>query len=337
MHENKSIKYYIKNDDYKKYYENTNTIVKSNDILITACSQNIKYTLISTKWNNYPYHGCIRFTEIKINLKYLIYYMNIEEFIKNILNQQSGSVVKYSNASHFQKSKIRILKDKILTKYNLQDKFDEIDKLKEELEETKIKYQDEINKLMEPFVNNEKILNDNESIKSNITEQETELPEELKDIPTITKLKTESEKSDSETKSEQHQNKFDISDLVEIPIVIKDYYSYWYNTKTEEIYSFNEKNQKWKLNKSSTLKEHCKKEIELIKSNLKKLFKSKSDKLVKSNKILLDINLSDEKKNKSLKQQITSYKTKLNNKSIEKSDEFSSDLEKELENKFNLL
>ena len=41
-------------------------------------------------------------------------------------------------------SKIRILKDKILTKYNLQDKFDEIDKLKEELEETKIKYQDEI-------------------------------------------------------------------------------------------------------------------------------------------------------------------------------------------------
>ena len=70
---------------------------------------------------------------------------------------------------------------------------------------------------------------------------------------------------------------------------------------------------------------------------MKKLFKSKSDKLVKSNKILLDINLSDEKKNKSLKQQITSYKTKLNNKSIEKSDENSSDLEKELENKFNLL
>ena len=202
------------------------------------------------------------------------------------------------------------------------------------IEETKIKYQDEINKLMEPFVNNEKILNDNESIKSNMTEQETELPEELKDIPTITKLKKESDLSDSETKSEQHQNKFDISDLVEIPIVIKDYYSYWYNTKNEEIYSFNEKNQKWKLNISTSVKEHCKKEIELIKSNLKKLLKSKSDKLVKSNKILLDINLSKNKKNKSKKQQLV---VKLNNKSIEKSDDNSSDLEKELENKLNLL
>ena len=48
-------------------------------------------------------------------------------------------------------SKIRILKDKILTKHNIQNKFDDIDKLKEELEETKIKYQEEINKLMEPF------------------------------------------------------------------------------------------------------------------------------------------------------------------------------------------
>ena len=322
--------YVIINEKYDKY------IVNRGDILIgTAgtCGRIIKSEIKKA----YHVHNMPKFLNLKINKNYLYYYLQMlinNDFIKK---NTSGSVLGTLKMETIINIKIRILKDKILTKHNIQDKFDEIDKLKEELEETKIKYQDEINKLMEPFGNNEKLSDDNESIKSNMTEEEIELPEELKNIPTITKIKKESEKSDSETKSEQHQNKFDISDLVEIPIVIKDYYSYWYNTKTEEIYSFNKKNQMWKLNKSSSIKEHCEKEVELIKSDLKKLFKSKSDKLVKSNKILLDINLSDEKKNKSLKQQITSYKTKLNNKSISKSDENSSDLEKELENKFNLL
>lgn len=311
-------------------YSNNYNYECKNNLLISRVG-NMTITILNGKYYiNENGFICINIKINKLLFAYTI--INYKDKIKNLQNKSAQPVINKTNLSNL---KICILKDKILTKY--QDKFDEIDKLKEELEETKIKYQDEINKLMEPFVNNEKILDDNESIKSNMTEQETELPEELKDIPTITKLKTESEKSDSETKSEQHRDKFDISDLVEIPIVIKDYYSYWYDTKTEEIYSFNEKNQKWKLNKSSTLKEHCKKEIELIKSNLKKLFKSKSDKLVKSNKILLDINLSENKKNKSLKQQTTCYKTKLNNKSIEKSDDNSSDLEKELENKLNLL
>ena len=44
---------------------------------------------------------------------------------------------------------ILILKDKILTKHKLQDKFDEVDKMKEDLEKTKKIYQEDIEKLME--------------------------------------------------------------------------------------------------------------------------------------------------------------------------------------------
>ena len=100
----------------------------------------------------------------------------------------------------FTNIKIRILKDKILTKYKLQDKFDEVDKLKDELESTKKTYQEEIKKLMEPFkideteyIDND--LNSEKSTKSiNLsTSQDNlddlEIPEELNE-PLIKPIKS---------------------------------------------------------------------------------------------------------------------------------------------------
>lgn len=349
----KILKYYIKKNDYEIYYKNTNTIVKHNDILMTACSQNMNYCIIPMKWNNYPYHGCLKFTDIKINIKYLIYYMNIDSFINNILNLQNGSVVKYSNASHFQNSKIKILKDKILSKHKLQDKFDEVDKMKDELEKTKKTYQEEIVKLMEPFkIDVEDGMNDNLSNKSANTTK-TINSEKSKQIKSIKSDTNTNSNSDSDTNSDSDDGESELkksniskSDLIELKKITKDGYTHWFNPKSNEIYSFNMKTSKWIKAKpnvkiydiySDEIKEIIVKSSKDMKEKKNKSTKSKV--IVKETKENLDDNLTQTlnfiatKSNQVKGQTVSKYKTKTQSNAKYISDSDSEDLD-ELEKKF---
>jgi type I restriction enzyme, S subunit len=134
--------YYISKLVHEKYYEKSSNTVKKNDILLTACSQKLNFTKVPKEWNNYAYHGCIKFSNIeKISTNYLISYMNSDIFTKNILAMQSGSVVQYSNASTFTKSIIKIPKSKTSMK-DLEKEFERIDELKTKLENTEKQYEE---------------------------------------------------------------------------------------------------------------------------------------------------------------------------------------------------
>ena len=189
--EEKKIKYYITNKDYDLYYKNTNTIVSTNDILLTACSSKIKFIKVSEMWEKYPYHGCIRFTDIKININYIFYYMMTDSFTDYILKLQSGSVVKYSNASHFQNTLIQVPTPSTMKKYNLEKLFNEIDQIKERLETTKKEHEKEVNLLMKPFENktqvkvqikSEKIIDSDEDTTEEEPQPKKELTKEIKKV-----------------------------------------------------------------------------------------------------------------------------------------------------------
>jgi type I restriction-modification system DNA methylase subunit len=148
---NEKLKYYIRKNDYNLHYKGGNNIVKTNDILISACSQHINYLKIPIIWDQFPYHGCIRITNININLHYLIYYMSSDIFIDNILKLQTGSVVKYSNASHYQKIKIKLPLDRQLID-NLNPLFEEIETLQNEITIADILYKQYIKELSDEAI-----------------------------------------------------------------------------------------------------------------------------------------------------------------------------------------
>jgi type I restriction-modification system DNA methylase subunit len=88
------------------------------------------------------------------NIKYVFYYLKID--INILEHGYDGACHKNLSSSYLNKIKIKVLKEKNILKSNLTNKFDEVDKLKEELELTKKTYQEEINKFTEPFKINEK-------------------------------------------------------------------------------------------------------------------------------------------------------------------------------------
>lgn len=172
---NKLSDYVVINKKYDKY------IAIKDDILISTagtCGRIIKLKFDK----GYHAHHMLKFINIKINKDYLYYFMLLNfdnDFIKNNTN---GSVLGHLKMEKILNTKIKILKDNIMTKHKLQDKFDEVDKLKEDLEITKNTYKEEINLLMEPFKLDED--DDNTSIKTTYTENleiQDELEEELKE------------------------------------------------------------------------------------------------------------------------------------------------------------
>jgi type I restriction-modification system DNA methylase subunit len=191
------LKYYILKKDYDTYYKNTNNIVITNDLLITSCSQNISYYKIPIEWNNFPYHGCIRITNINMDINYLTSYMSSKIFINNILKQQNGSVVKYSNASHYNKIIIKIPKDKSLID-NLQPLFHEFEELQKEIKELDETYNEYLQELSKSAIKNQEILNSNNDNYEETNEISNENLNETYDIdnePITIKSETSSKKS----------------------------------------------------------------------------------------------------------------------------------------------
>jgi type I restriction-modification system DNA methylase subunit len=180
------------------------------------------------------HHGWIMKMKTNVSKNYIGF--SILNKTNEIMDNLNGSNQKGLNQDKFYSFKIRVPKDKIFTKYKLQEKFDEIDKLKEELELTKTKYQEEIKILMEPFGNNdddEKLSDDDQSANSAKSDKSTksnksnqlDLPEELVDIPKVSK----STKSTKSTKSKTNK----IIDKKEESDSNSDFYSNHNQTQTK--------------------------------------------------------------------------------------------------------
>jgi type I restriction-modification system DNA methylase subunit len=171
----KNTKYCIKKDIYNRYYKDTECVLKEGDIILSSCSKSFNYMIVPKHWNDCPYHGCIRITNFNnLSNKYIYYLLNCDNIKSHLLNNQRGSTVGFTNISDYINLKIRLIKPKVLSKHKLDKMFDEVDKLKDELEADKKAYEDEIKKFMEPFKNPDE--NDDDENEEEI-ESESE-PEE---------------------------------------------------------------------------------------------------------------------------------------------------------------
>ena len=254
------------------------------------------------------HHGWIMAMKNNISKSYVGYY--ILNNTTQIMESLNGSNQKGLNQEKFYSFKIKILKDKVLTKYKLQDKFDEVDKLKEELEETKKTYQEDIKKLMEPF--KQEGINDEEDDNSSSKSTKSAIPEKKvsrtrkqvetetasnSDTETNSSLDTESDSDDEEAQLE----KLGISktDLIQFSKLTKDGSTNWFHYPTEKIFTLNNKGNKWVKGKTQLYNVYAD-EIEQIKEV--KEVKEKHKKSRKSSKIIND--KPKEKKNKFTKSNV---------------------------------
>lgn len=305
----------------------------------------------------YHVHNMPKFMNIKINKKYLYYYL------QNILNKQfiddnsAGSVLGTLKMETIMNIKIKVLKDKILTKHKLQDKFDEVDKMKEELEETKKTYQEDIKKLMEPF--KQDVMGDEEdenSSSKSVKSVKSSAPEK-KVSRTRKQIESESDtESDAETESdtddeEAQLEKLGISkaDLVRFKKLTKDGSTHWFHYPTEKIFS-NNREGKWvkgrnqlyncyadEIEEFKEAKEKQKKSTKSTKSSKSKETKEKKNKSTKSNVVVSNSDTEDDKQVISQGQNLSKYKSKAksNSKYVSDSDADTDldELERELEGK----
>lgn len=132
------------------------------------------------------------------NVKYVFYYL--KNNIKLLEYGYDGACHKNLSSVYLNNLKIKILKDKVLIKHKLQDKFDLVDKMKEELETIKNTYQEEITKLMEPF-KQDKIVDDNNSDK-NLNENPDVKPDNNSNLKIIKSTKSKISKTKKQTDKE---------------------------------------------------------------------------------------------------------------------------------------
>ena len=135
-----------------------------------------------------------------INNHYLSYYLLILN--DDIFNCKRGSAQLGFDSIAFCNLTIKVLKPKIMSKYKLQELFDEVDNLKTQLEENKIKYQNQMDQLFAKFKNS-----DDKHQQTNPPAQQVESDDE-----------SEQEQLDEESESES-----DDEEPVEMEIKGKQY------------------------------------------------------------------------------------------------------------------
>jgi restriction endonuclease S subunit len=86
-------------------------------------------------------------------IKYTYYYLKLH--IKELEKGYNGACHKNLSSEFLINFTIKILKPSILSKYKIQELFDEVDKLKDTLEKTKITYQQKLNELFKDFKEDE--------------------------------------------------------------------------------------------------------------------------------------------------------------------------------------
>jgi type I restriction-modification system DNA methylase subunit len=109
-----------------------------------------------------------------IDTRYMCYYIKInKEWFKE---QMNGTTVKGTSKDILGKFIVKVLKEEVMKKYNIQKLFDEIDELKNNLESNKTNYQKELKELFKDFKNDDEEENETSSIpvQDNQEEQSSE-------------------------------------------------------------------------------------------------------------------------------------------------------------------
>lgn len=167
----------------------------------------------------------------------------------NLIIKQDDIYYKYTNTTvqtnidmdKFKNIKIKILKDKIIIKHKIQDKFDEVDKMKEELEVTKKTYREDIKKLMEPFEQGKKDDKEDEntsskSVKSSKSEKLYTTEKKVSGTKKQVEPETESD-DETETDSDNEESqlkKLGINKkyLIQLKKISKNGSTHWYHSLT---------------------------------------------------------------------------------------------------------
>ena len=163
-----------------------------------------------------------------IDTRYLYYYINNNT--KWFSDQMNGSTIKGTSKEILAKFNVNILKPSIMEQYKLLEMFDEVDQLKETLENNKLEYKKQIDKLFKEFKNNnEEPIND-EPINENLINEEPINEEPIIDDPINEKPKKSSKK---------------ISKKKQIKTI--EYKNKTYILEDTQVYKINENNKKGKL------------------------------------------------------------------------------------------
>ena len=139
--------YVLINDKYKKY------IIQKNDLVIgtKGTCGNIRYVNIEI---GYHKHGLLKIINLKINKQYL-YYIIKNKFDINFIKQNSNeSVLSNMKKDKIVNSIVKVLTEKQMKKLKLQELFDEVDELKENLENNKKEYDKLLKELFKDFQEN---------------------------------------------------------------------------------------------------------------------------------------------------------------------------------------
>jgi len=145
----------LKNDDTLP--SRAKRIPKINDILLSSVRPNNKNINIITK-NNYKTNlivstGFIQLRPKKIDSYYLYFYILREDITQYFIDKSTGSGYPAINSDDIIDMKIRILKPSIISKYKLDDDFEFMDKLRNDIQNT-LKIQEEITKQMMTLILN---------------------------------------------------------------------------------------------------------------------------------------------------------------------------------------
>jgi len=362
----------LKNDD--KLPSRAKRTIKLNDVLLSSVRPNNKNINIIKKYNYLENlivsTGFILLRPNNlITSDYLYFYILRDDTTNYFINKSTGSGYPAINVDSICDMKIRVLKPHMITKYKLQEEFDFMDKLKNDISQT-LKNQEDITKQMMKLVlggeedksinvNNEKE-DDNSSSKSNksVKSVKSTKSTEKKVLRTRKEVEPETESdNESETDSDDEESQLEKlgvskADLTQFKKLTKDGCSHWFHSPTEKIFTHNKEN-KWVKGKTKLYdvyadeieefkeaKEKQKtttKSTKSSKSKEVKETKEKKNKSTKSNVVVSNSDTEDDKQIISQGQNVLKYKSKAksNSKYISDSDEDTDldELERELKGK----
>lgn len=140
---------YITKDGYEKckHYK-----VNINDILLSDVSEKTFVKIVPIEWDKFIHGGSvIRCYDIKINNKWLYYFFISEDFNRQRKNKEKGTIQQHLTINILNNLNIKVLTENKMKKLKLQEKFDEVDKLKEDLENNKQLYQEKMKEFFKDF------------------------------------------------------------------------------------------------------------------------------------------------------------------------------------------
>jgi hypothetical protein len=160
--------YLYLNDEGIKKCENC--ILSTNDIIISSFIDSYQICIVPNKWNGSTFNGGIfRLKNFKnISNKYIFYYAKTTLFQSQL--KCGGSTVDMFNINNLNKIIIKVPKPQIMKKHKIQELFDEVDKMREDIETNKSDYEKLSNEFMlmiDPNYKKDELVNEQQNEPNN--------------------------------------------------------------------------------------------------------------------------------------------------------------------------